>query len=302
MRITRLRIQGFKSLPDVTLINPSPFLAFCGPNASGKSNLFEALRFLDHGLKYREQTPVAYAGLDAIFDINAASKRVIISMEIEGGEERKLVAECLTPGHFNIVSTGSSLEHFGILNNAVADMADLTGLLRTIAPDDHQWADMIESLQIMVPGFKTILLSPANEPGLLFEVLEKGAPRPIPVSSVSSGTYHLINLLARLYAYDEPQFLCIEHPENFIHPEAIELLADLLRECCEERGHIIWVTTHSQTLVRCLDIDEIALVNKFNGETRIKQFTKDDKVTMKLDEAWLSNALGGGVLFSLPVR
>jgi hypothetical protein len=81
-------------------------------------------------------------------------------------------------------------------------------------------------------------------------------------------------------------------------PQAIELLVDFFREKCETEGHYIWLNTHSQTLVRCLEIDEIILVNKVDGATRAKQLKKEDEINIKTDEGWLSNALGGGVLWS----
>ncbi|PZG54116.1 hypothetical protein C1I98_04915 [Spongiactinospora gelatinilytica] len=43
--ITRIEIDGFKSFADFSIDLP-PFLAVIGTNASGKSNLFDALRFL----------------------------------------------------------------------------------------------------------------------------------------------------------------------------------------------------------------------------------------------------------------
>jgi hypothetical protein len=38
--------------------------------------------------------------------------------------------------------------------------------------------------------------------------------------------------------------------------------------------------------------------NKVDGATRAKQLKKEDEINIKTDEAWLSNALGGGVLWS----
>jgi predicted ATPase len=43
--LTRIEIDGFKTFEDFNL-DLSPFTAIVGPNASGKSNLFDALRFL----------------------------------------------------------------------------------------------------------------------------------------------------------------------------------------------------------------------------------------------------------------
>jgi predicted ATPase len=43
--LTRLRVQGFKNLYDLT-IRFGPFTTIAGLNAAGKSNLFDAIRFL----------------------------------------------------------------------------------------------------------------------------------------------------------------------------------------------------------------------------------------------------------------
>ncbi|MGZ8371488.1 MAG: AAA family ATPase, partial [Rhodoplanes sp.] len=43
--LIRIEIDGFKSFKDLKL-DLQPFTVVAGPNASGKSNLFDALRFL----------------------------------------------------------------------------------------------------------------------------------------------------------------------------------------------------------------------------------------------------------------
>src|SRR5271168_644407 len=43
--LTRIEIDGFKTFEGFSL-DLQPFTAIVGPNASGKSNLFDALRFL----------------------------------------------------------------------------------------------------------------------------------------------------------------------------------------------------------------------------------------------------------------
>src|SRR6186713_230688 len=48
MRIKKLHIRNFKSSVDFELEDLKPFCAFVGPNASGKSNIFEALEFTNY--------------------------------------------------------------------------------------------------------------------------------------------------------------------------------------------------------------------------------------------------------------
>lgn len=58
--ITRIEIDGFKSFENFAL-DLRPFVAIVGPNASGKSNLFDALRFLS--LLAQQAIPAAMTGL-----------------------------------------------------------------------------------------------------------------------------------------------------------------------------------------------------------------------------------------------
>ena len=53
MRIKKIQIKNFKSLVDFELEDLKPFCAFVGPNASGKSNIFEALEFASYDEKIR---------------------------------------------------------------------------------------------------------------------------------------------------------------------------------------------------------------------------------------------------------
>lgn len=48
--LTRLKVNGFKNLVDVDILF-GPFTCVAGANAVGKSNLFDAIRFLREHLK-----------------------------------------------------------------------------------------------------------------------------------------------------------------------------------------------------------------------------------------------------------
>ncbi len=47
MEIKSIKIEGYKSIGNIEISNPNPFTVFVGPNASGKSNIFEALEFIE---------------------------------------------------------------------------------------------------------------------------------------------------------------------------------------------------------------------------------------------------------------
>ena len=89
--------------------------------------------------------------------------------------------------------------------------------------------------------------------------------------------------------------MCIEEPENGLTPYVIEQFVELFRNACQEKGHYIGLNTHSPTLVRHLRADELIVVDKKQGATQIKQFKGKDYFGLRMDEAWLTNALGGGL-------
>ena len=94
---------------------------------------------------------------------------------------------------------------------------------------------------------------------------------------------------------DKPQFLCIEEPENGLHPQVAGELIDFFRIMCEERGHNIWLNTHSQSMISRVRPEELVIVDKKQGATRVKQIPKGDFKNWRMDEALLMNAFGGGL-------
>jgi predicted ATPase len=338
MKIKKLQIKNFKSLVDFELEDLKPFCAFVGPNASGKSNIFEALEFTNYIIKYRNEAPAFFGGLQDIFSYQREENSISLIFEFGNGigfqligvgsenqnrfnsissngnemnplfirdltERRNSIDKWIRQGrnyeneyeqfvdNFSRIFVGkSSLNRTPQVNSQLKpDVSNLSQIIGSIFEGDAKRSDFVEWLRILIPEFRNIDVKKSNIDGSYdFFIYEKGSDKPFPRTLISDGTYNILALLAAVYQNDQPQFLCIEEPENGLHPQAIELLVDFFREQCEE--------THSQTLVRHLEIEEIILVNKINGSTIAKQMTKQYDVDIRTDEAWLTNALGGGVL------
>lgn len=370
MRFKKIHIRNFKSLVDFELKNLKPFCAFVGPNASGKSNIFEALEFSNYAFKYSFDAANFFGGKKSIYSYNPIKIKDYdfkeggqsYFYEFADGIKIDFFLNFTTDGNnnnnYDIGSMGSkshlidSIEQLSALDirkqdlreefinklkkkgvtyendyeqfadnftkifigknspkrgygspqlyspSLLADASNLSQILGGIFVDENKRNEFIEWLHILIPEFKNIEVKKSNIDGSYdFSLYEKSSSKPFPRYLISDGTYNILALLAAVYQNSQPQFLCIEEPENGLHPEAITLMVDFFREKCEEEGHYIWLNTHSPTLVRCLEIDEIILVNKIDGRTKVKQLTKKDKIDIKTDEAWLTNALGGGVIW-----
>ena len=369
MQLKKIQIRNFKSLVDFQLENLKPFCAFVGPNASGKSNIFEALEFTNYAFKYSFDASAFFGGKKSIYSYNPISipdlqfphggqtfyyeffDGIIIdfflkfsevtdsnshleigsigsksqsikgikqlnSLEIRDSDKRNQFIDSLINKNIKyendfeqfadrfsriFIGNDSLVRRYGspylFSSNLTSDGSNLSQILGNIFEDDIKRMDFIEWLTILIPEFKSIEVKKSNlSDDYDYFIYEKSSDKPFPHYLISDGTKNILSLMAAVYQSSQPQFLCIEEPENGLHPQAIQLLIDFFREKCDEEGHFIWLNTHSPTLVRCLEIEEIILVDKINGETKAKQLRKEDEIDIKTDEAWLSNALGGGVI------
>lgn len=173
--------------------------------------------------------------------------------------------------------------------------SNLEKVLKRLLHDKFKREEIYEWLQLFIPGFEKVEIDSHNLSGLdTLLIYEKGYQKPFSKNLISDGTYNILCLLTAVFQSDEPQFLCIEEPENGLNPFVVKELVNLFRAACEEKGHYIWLNTHSQSLVEMLTPEEIILVDKVNGETRVKQISGLNLHGIPTDEAWFSGALGGG--------
>jgi predicted ATPase len=179
-----------------------------------------------------------------------------------------------------------------VLDYSASNLASVLG--RLLKTDKRE--EIIDWLSLLIPGFsdvKVLIDELSGQESLL--VYDENYEKPFPSRLISEGTYSILALITAVLQKDKPQFLLIEEPENGLNPKVIKELVGFFREQCEEKGHCIWLASHSQSLVSELEPEELILVDKIEGETKIKQFNNLDLHGMKLDEAWMANVLGGGL-------
>lgn len=324
MNIKRLVIENFKSIERIELIEPNPFTVFVGPNGSGKSNIFEALEFVNLSKKFRNNEFLSLFGEANDFlrrqstnnwfrfkcelDDFTARFDTAYSREPQNGSLRFTKLEQLHVDEEPIESPiyKQFYTNFGRLfigkerlkklpfndNQRLAlDASNLEKVLKRILSENTLRTEIFEWLELFVPSFKAVEIDDRDE----LHWFEEFAPTYFTKDFISDGTYNILALLTAVYQSAEPQFLCIEEPENGLHPQISMTLVDFFRKQCEEKGHYIWLNTHSESLVRGLTTAEIILVNKQNGATKIRQIKDRNLYDIPTDEAWLTGALGGGL-------
>ncbi|MCY7352276.1 MAG: AAA family ATPase [Cytophagaceae bacterium] len=324
MKLEKLRIKNFKSIVDLELVNPSPFSVFVGPNGAGKSNIFEALEIAANSksddwrrLFGKKDELISYFSKDDFFEvIFKVEKRKSFTKRIEfpndgvtqvrnkssrGNEDESLRGEFnnFWLQRFSRIFVGNTRLvklHFQDDLSLSLDAANFKKVLKRIFQDGRKKDEFFEWVSLFVPEFENIEIHYDNISGVdTFLIYEKFSRKPFTSNLISDGTINIFALLTAVFQSDEPQFLCIEEPENGLNPKVIKELVNFFRDACEEKGHYIWLNTHSQTLVSQLREEELILVDKIEGSTKIKQFKSGDFYGLRADEAWFTNVLGGGL-------
>ncbi len=326
MKIKSLKIDNFKTLLNFELIEPNPFSVFVGANGVGKSNIFEALEYLNFK-KFNswKNTDELFGGFKNFTNFNNYRKNSTISISNNEGDgikfqkESDLISprEMINPPQSLGVSNQDSIfykqfvqnfsrvfitsKEANKLNLSNSDKKlnfncdNLENVLKRVLENPLKALEIKEWLNLLRPGFSDIKVEKDISDKSFIQFYEEGYEKPFGKNLISDGTYNILCLLTAIYQTDEPQFLCIEEPENGLNPYVIKEIVTFFREQCKEKGHYIWLNTHSQTLVNQLQPEEIIIINKENGVTIPKQIKQKNMHGLSMDEAWLTNVLGGGV-------
>ena len=178
---------------------------------------------------------------------------------------------------------------------------NLASVLQHLESNPEVRENILDWMEMIVPGIENIQTEQQRLDGstaLLFK--EKGTKRRFPAHLVSDGTMHALCLLvAVLDAPSHGGMTLIEEPETGLHAKAIRELVDMMRQQASPENPI-WLTTHSESVVRALKPSELILVDKVDGRTTMKRadavnLSEEDMAPLGLDEVWLSNLLGGGL-------
>lgn len=273
----------FKTIGKVSLPNPL---------VSNVENLFGG--FQDLRNRNCDEIDTIYT----IFEVDNSSFRVEIQPK----------NSIVNSGSFysNYFNLGEKFSRF-FINNKSKQKLNFTGsaklsfstdnlekVLKRLLKNEEKREDISDWLSLFIPEFDRIEVQKSefsNSEELL--IYEKHYDKPFGKELISDGTYNIIALLTAVFQSDEPQFLCIEEPENGLHPYAIRKLVDFFRDACKEKGHYIWLNTHSDTLVAQLTPEEIIVVDKENGETKITQLKGTNLYGLDMSEYWLSGIKGG---------
>lgn len=139
---------------------------------------------------------------------------------------------------------------------------------------------LLEKLPLRIPGINKVEAKDTEDGMILLKFQDETFKNPFLSKFVSDGTIKMFAYLVLLHDPAPHPLLCIEEPENFLHPDLLLQLSEEIREYSERGGQVL-VSTHSPDFVNGINIEELFFLVKDKGFTEIRA-AQDDSVVKDL--------------------
>ena len=137
------------------------------------------------------------------------------------------------------------------------DGSNLPRVLEKLKLDPGEWGKWLEYVRMVLPKLEDIRVVKREDDRHDYLMVRHTAGPEIPSWGVSEGTLRLLALTVISHLRTFPLAYLLEEPENGIHPMAIEYAYHAFSAV---RGAQVFIASHSPTLLRCVDIDEVLCV------------------------------------------
>jgi predicted ATPase len=159
---------------------------------------------------------------------------------------------------------------------------------------------ILEKLPQRIPGINRVEARETEDGMILLRFRDENFVNPFLSRFVSDGTIKMFAFLVLLYDPAPHPLLCIEEPENYLHPDLLLQLCEEIREYSERGGQVL-VSTHSPDFVNGVNVEELFFLKKENGRTIIQAANDDDLVKTlsqenKLGWLWRNHYISGANL------
>ena len=204
----------------------------------------------------RENQKVASSDIMAIKGLGQFERYKVIS-SFRTLLERWYVSNFKIEYGRNISETGIS-EHLSVTGH---NLAQVTKYMY----DYHRplFNALLEKLPRRIPGINKVEAKETEDGMILLRFQDESFKNPFLSKFVSDGTIKMFAYLILLHDPNPHPLLCIEEPENFLHPDLLLQLSEEIREYSERGGQVL-VSTHSPDFVNGVKVNELYFLVKEN--------------------------------------
>ncbi|WP_245153533.1 AAA family ATPase [Chlorobaculum sp. 24CR] len=161
------------------------------------------------------------------------------------------------------------------------------------------YQDIINAIRLVMPffdDFRLDVLKMGEAEKVKLSWSQKGSDFPMQPYHLSDGSIRFICLATALLQPLPPSAIVIDEPELGLHPEAIRILGELIRDAAKRTQ--IMVATQSPLLLDQFSIEDIVVVNRREGQSVFERLQRADFDEWLNDysvgELWSRNIIAGG--------
>lgn len=171
--------------------------------------------------------------------------------------------------------------------------------LRALPGHEAAHRRIVDTIKLAAPFFGGFVARDPVPEQVELEWFEQSDPStPYRAHVLSDGTLRFICLATLLLQPSHllPDTILIDEPELGLHPFAINLLADMLKEVSQDKQLI--VSTQSVELLNALDPEHVVVAQRVDGATTLERLDADElrgwlEDYQSLGELWKRNVFGG---------
>ena len=291
--ITKLRLKNWKSFKDST-VYIDPLTILIGVNASGKSNVLDALDFVKKWLTAKDSN--ASDVLESIrggknWLIKRGEKRCDLEITVEINNKQVV---------YNLGTDGETIQRstYGALSEIIDDalielqsifvfnpvpekMRGYSPVSNELKPDGSNIAGVIASLpkdekekleaeltkyvsplpEKDIRKIQSVTVGLNNSDAMLYCYEEWNPDKPIDARGMSDGTLRFAAIVLALLTAKPHSLLVIEEIDNGLHPSRAKELVKVMKELSQKRSVDILCTTHNPVLINELGNEMIPFIS-----------------------------------------
>ena len=124
---------------------------------------------------------------------------------------------------------------------------------------DNRYDTIIDFMRKSFPNFEDLLIEQTGPNSVYGSFLEKGRRAPIQASGVSDGHLQMLIHLTALFSEgtDRNSLIVFDEPETSLHPYAISVFAEAVKQATKEWNKQVFIATHSPVLISQFDPEDL---------------------------------------------
>jgi predicted ATPase len=158
--------------------------------------------------------------------------------------------------------------------------------------------EVLMKMSQRVPGVSKVEATETQDGRIVLRFQDGSFKDPFIARYVSDGTIKMFAYLLLLYDPSPHPLLCVEEPENQLHPELLEELAEEFR-MYSQRGGQVFISSHSPDFLNGTELNEIFWLQKSSGYTQVHRAGDDKQLRDLVEEGdrpgylWKQKLFGG---------